>query len=169
MTQHLPDLTVRPARQNDISELRALLNEIVELGGTTAIETPLTDEMFKAYFLHGDAHICCNVAVTRSGNLAGFQAVERHPNLPDDWADIATFARLAPKTPGVGTAMFAVTQAFAKNEGVIAINATIRADNSGGLAYYDKMGFETYAVDKNVPLLNGTPIDRISKRLFLRA
>jgi hypothetical protein len=44
------------------------------------------------------------------------------------------------------------------------INATIRADNTGGLAYYAKMGFETYGITKDVPLLDGTPVDRINKR-----
>ena len=93
----------------------------------------------------------------------GFQAIARHPELPDDWADIATFARVIPKTPGVGRALFAKTRTQAKNTGISTISATIRADNRGGLIFYEKMGFQTYSVAKDAPLEGGTLIDRISK------
>ncbi len=51
--------------------------------------------------------------------------------------------------------------------GIVAINATIRKDNTGGIAYYIKMGFEIYALARDVTMLDGTKIDRISKRLLL--
>jgi L-amino acid N-acyltransferase YncA len=162
-----PDIVTRPATPNDTSELRRLLNEIIDIGGTTAIETQLTDDAFGDYFLHGESHLCCHVAVDGSGNLAGFQTLARHVKLSDDWADIATFARVKPKSVGVGTALFAKTKFYAKQKGIIAINATIRADNEGGLIYYDKMGFETYSLSKDVPLNDGTRVDRISKRFLL--
>ncbi|MEM9148767.1 MAG: GNAT family N-acetyltransferase, partial [Pseudomonadota bacterium] len=55
----------------------------------------------------------------------------------------------------------------AKNAGLIALNATIRADNRVGLAYYSRMGFQDYAVRPAVPLADGSPVDRISKRFDL--
>ena len=60
--------------------------------------------------------------------------------------------------------MFAATRERARALGVAAINATIRADNSGGLAFYSRMGFVDHHVDKAVPLKSGLPVDRISKR-----
>lgn len=48
-------------------------------------------------------------------------------------------------------------------------NATIRADNAGGLAYYARMGFQDYAVARGVPLADGTPVDRISRRYLVGA
>ena len=87
-----------------------------------------------------------------------------YSKLPDNWADISTFARVTGKIVGVGTVLFLNTQIVARKSGVIAINATIRADNVGGLAYYDKMGFETYHVHKDIPLSEGTQVDRIAKR-----
>jgi len=163
-----PDIITRPATQNDTSELCRLLNEIIDIGGTTAIEIQLTDDAFGDHFLHGDTHICCFVAVDGTGRLAGFQTLERCEKLQDNWADIATFARVKPKSVGVGTALFAKTKLYAKQKGIAAINATIRADNEGGLIYYDKMGFEAYSVSKDVPLKDGTRIDRISKRFFVK-
>ena len=46
--------------------------------------------------------------------------------------------------------------------GLAAINATIRADNYAGIPYYEKLGFETYAVAEGLPLGDGTPVDRAS-------
>lgn len=167
MNTNKTGIKTRLATSNDIGELCRLLNEIIDIGGTTAIETQLTDDAFGNYFLHGESHLCCFVAIDEMGKLAGFQTLERHVKLLDDWASIATFARVKPKTSGVGTALFAKTKLYAKQKGIAAINATIRADNDGGLIYYDKMGFETYSVSKDVPLNDSTPVDRISKRYFV--
>jgi len=71
---------------------------------------------------------------------------------------------MKPKLPGVGTALFAVTRMRARELGLIAINAAIRVDNRSGLAFYEKMGFRTYRTLHDVPLSDGTPIDRVLKR-----
>jgi len=84
-------------------------------------------------------------------------------DLDEGWVNIATFARVKPKIPGVGTSLFTTIRSYARQNAIKHINATIRADNASGLAYYDKMGFKDYSVAKNVPLLDGTQIDRISK------
>ena len=157
-------LTVRPATAHDVAELATLLNTIIEIGGTTAFEQPLSDAEFGEAFLAGDGHICCFVAEAEDGSLAGFQSLERHALLPNDWGNISTFARVEPKVRGVGTALFAATLEHAREAGVVAINARIRADNTGGLAFYEKIGFSTYDVDAGVPLSDGTPVDRISKK-----
>ena len=160
-------MTIRPAIAEDADALSALLNAIIEIGGTTAIENPLTPAEFRSWFITNPDSLSCAVAVDRGGGLAGFQALQLNRDLPQDWADIATFARVAPKLTGVGTALFEQTRSIADGLGVRFINATIRADNAQGLGYYAKMGFETYAVKQQVPLTNGTPVDRISKRYAL--
>lgn len=158
-------LIIRPAVAGDAEPLAELLNEIIRAGGTTALETPLAPAQFADAFLKGPDFISCYVAEDpASGVPVGFQSLERHYELPAGWADIGTFARMRPKLPGVGTALFAVTQVKARELGIVAINAAIRADNRGGLAYYDKMGFETYMVLPAMPLKDGTPVDRILKR-----
>lgn len=161
------DILVREATIEDGSRLRELLNEIIEVGGTTAIETPLGLEEFANYYLHGENYICCFMAEDKNGIALGFQSLEYHPKLPTDWADIATFARIRPKVRGIGTALFSHSKAHAEKAGIIGINATIRADNSGGIAYYEKMGFRTYSIAKDVPLADGRLMDRVSKRLLL--
>lgn len=62
------------------------------------------------------------------------------------------------KISGVGSALFPATRAAAEELGLEFINATIRADNVGGLAYYAKLGFQLYDRLVQVPLLNGTAV-----------
>jgi len=157
------DLRIRKARAADADELTALLNEIIAAGGTTAMEEPLSPDQLRDWFIDGQSALTCHLAETDDG-LAGFQFLSLYPDLPKGWADIGTFSRISPKIPGVGTALFAATLKAARSLDIEFINATIRADNSGGLGYYGKIGFETYSTTKDVPLSDGTPVDRINKR-----
>jgi len=130
-------LNIRKADPADARELSEILNEIIAIGGTTAIETPLSPEELADWFITGEWPLTCHVAESSSG-LAGFQSLSLYGNPPKGWADIATFARQNPKIPGVGTALFAATLAVAEEHNIEFINATIRADNAGGLAYYER-------------------------------
>lgn len=160
---------IRPVAPDDIPELCKLVNEIIAIGGTTAFETPMTVDTFLESFFRSQIQISMLVAEGESGELLGFQVLTTHEKLPDDWADIATFARVGSQAAGVGSALFAETLALARKFGIGAINATIRADNIGGLAYYERMGFLTYKVDRDVPLKSGRLVDRVSKSLRVSA
>ncbi|MEO8746404.1 MAG: hypothetical protein ABI379_01920 [Rhodanobacter sp.] len=161
-------LEVRPVTAADAAELAALLNAIIARGGTTALEEPFTPERLDEVYLTGPGVLSCVAAVgSDNGHLAGFQTLVRAPCLPKDWGDIATFSRVGGTQKGTGTALFVATRANARMHRLATINATIRADNTGGLAYYSRMGFIDYGVDHAVPLGNGTPVDRIHKRYML--
>jgi ribosomal protein S18 acetylase RimI-like enzyme len=167
MTAHAP-IPVRPTEPADISALTAIINAIIAIGGTTAYQDPFTEATLGAHLLDDPRLICCHTALDPADGLpAGYQVLKRHPDLPEDWGDIASFARPAPKLPGVGRALFSATSAFARDNGLVAINATIRADNQSGLGYYGRIGFEDYAVARAIPLKDGTPVDRVSKRFML--
>ena len=157
------ELRIRPAGPDDTEPLRRILNEIIAIGGTTAFETPLSAAEFDDCFLRGAECICCLIAETAAGEALGFQSLTSKPGLPEGWADIATFTQRAPRRPGVGAALFRSTERAARDLGILAINATIRADNASGIPYYEKMGFQTWSLAPAVPLNDGTPIDRVSK------
>ncbi|MEM6489086.1 MAG: GNAT family N-acetyltransferase [Pseudomonadota bacterium] len=159
-------MAVRTAVPGDAAALSALLNAIIRQGGTTAMQTPFDENGFRAAFIAGDGVLACMVAEA-AGQPVGFQFLGRHPALPPGWVDIASFARQAPKLPGVGRALFPRTLERARALGAPAINATIRADNASGLGYYAAMGFRRYRVARSVPLADGTPVDRISMRFDL--
>jgi L-amino acid N-acyltransferase YncA len=162
------DLQVRPVRREDAAELAELLNAIIARGGTTALQEPFTPEALDRTYLTGPEVLGCFVAVDpATGRLEGFQTLGRYAGLPEDVGDIGTFARVDGTQRGVGTALFAATVEHALRLGLSAINATIRADNAGGLAFYGRLGFRDHAVTPAVPLKDGTPVDRIHKRFGL--
>ena len=161
-------IAVRPARPDDADALCDLLNEIIARGGTTAFQKILTPNEFSKMYLENQRTVSCFVACHVDGTRLGFQHVDSNPKLPDDWVDIATFAKVNSPVRGVGTALFQETRRAASEAGFAAINATIRADNVSGLGYYSKMGFIDYAVAEAVPLRDGTPVDRISKKYLLK-
>ncbi len=161
-------ITIRPLMREDVADACRILNEIIEIGGTTAFEIPFTEALFAQSYLDGPDKVCTHVALDEQGEVAGFQWLGTYEELPKDCADIATFTRREPVLRGAGRALFAETARMAAALGFNAINATIRADNAMGLRYYDKMGFQDYSVAYGVPLRDGTPVNRISKRFELR-
>jgi GNAT superfamily N-acetyltransferase len=170
LAAHMPSrrIEVRGAAPGDAGEMAALLNAIIAQGGTTALEQAFTPELFALAYLDGPDVLYCFVAVdVDTQRIEGFQTLGRYAGLPDDVGDIGTFARIDGKQRGVGSALFAATRARARGLGLTAINATIRADNAGGLAFYGKQGFEDHSVRTAVPLKDGRPVDRVSKRFRL--
>lgn len=161
-------LTVRPARQADAAAMAELINAIIAIGGTTAYEDPFDAASMDAAYISLPQLVSCFVAEL-DGAIIGFQGLMRsfdpHDPLPDGWATIGTFARVGLTQRGVGGALFAATLQAARAAGISVIDATIRADNTGGLAFYSRQGFVDYDRLKAVPLKNGTPVDRIRKRL----
>ena len=159
-------LTIRPYAPGDEGALCEVINAIIAAGGTTAHETPFTPEGLVDHALAGARVLCCHVALW-DGVPVGFQSVTRNPRLPPGWGDMSSFTRREPKVPGAGRALFAATRARAGALGLVALNATIRADNGPGLGYYSAMGFQDYDVVRAVPLSDGRPVDRLRKRLIL--
>lgn len=155
---------VRAAVSGDAPQMVTLLNAVIAAGGSTAHETQFDDEKMRAQYIAPPTLISCHVAIT-NGRLSGFQLLKQDDR--EGWAIIASFVALDRGKMGIGQKLFAATKFAAKQAGVKTIDATIRADNTGGLKYYSGLGFADYDVLKQVPLRDGTPIDRIRKRLDL--
>lgn len=158
---------VRPAVSADAPQMSKLINAVIAIGGTTAYETPLDADYIRRRFIAPDNNISCHVAIA-NGRLAGFQSlIWGNDTMPDGWSVIATFVGLDRAKMGIGKKLFSATRFAAKAAEVKTIDATIRADNIGGLKYYGGLGFTDYDVLKDIPLNDGTPVDRIRKRLDL--
>lgn len=148
-------------------DMAGILNEIIEVGGTTAITNPVTSQDMKARLLQAPPRSAWHVAEREDGLVLGFQWIEPAAYLPVEAAEIATFARIGHTGHGVGSALFEATRKAAVQLDYHWINANIRADNTSGLTYYQSRGFEDYARKTNVELSNGLIVDKVLKRFDL--
>ena len=164
-------LAVRHARREDAAEMAELINAIIAIGGTTAYEEPFDAESMDGAYISLPELVSCLVAEA-DGRIVGFQGLMRSFDpadpLPRGWATIGTFARVGLTQRGVGGALFAQTLVTARKADITTIDATIRADNAGGLAFYARQGFVDYHRLVGLPLRNGAPVDRIRKRFDIR-
>ncbi|MHA1523951.1 MAG: GNAT family N-acetyltransferase [Alphaproteobacteria bacterium] len=156
-------LYIRAALKQDACAMASILNEIISIGGTTAHRQPFDEQSVIKDFISPQLGISCFVAIDGSCFL-GFQALEwSDPNwpgdnpLPADWAIVATFVDARAHKRGVGRKLFANTAKTAKEAGVCFIDATIRKENKGGQAFYQRIGFKKYR----------TTVESISKRFSL--
>ncbi len=157
----------------DADAMSALINPIIAEGSTTAHRNGFDAARMLHHYIAPPHHISC-VTAWEGDTLLGFQSLvwsdpdyNGHGKLPGDWAVIGSFVQPHGQGKGVGRAMFAVTREIARQVGVVAIDATIRADNVPGLRYYSKMGFQDFDRLNAVPLSDGTLVDRIRKRYDL--
>ena len=163
-------IEVRAATKDDAEALSGILNAIINAGGTTAHQSPFDASRMHRHYIAPDNLVCCSVAEI-DGRIAGFQTLmwpdEMGQPFPKGWAVIASFVSLDAAGQGIGRALFAATKASALAASVHTIDATIRADNLGGLAYYQSLGFTDYDILRNVPLRDGNRVDRIRKKLAI--
>ncbi|WP_299401410.1 GNAT family N-acetyltransferase [uncultured Roseobacter sp.] len=157
-------IRVRKAMALDAGSMARLLNAIIEKGGTTALTRPVTGEDLQQWMASAPERSAWHVALDDAEEVVGFQWISPHPDLPPEAVDVATFVQMGKTGLGIGSALFTATSQAAKSLGYIWINATIRADNEGGLTYYQSRGFRDWHFDENVALESGQIVNKISKR-----
>lgn len=158
---------IRPAGTLDAGPMAELLNAIIARGDTTAMTEPVTRDNVADWMATAPERSAWHLAEDPGGQVMGFQWIAPHPGLPPEACDIATFVRIGQTGLGIGSRLFEASQRAARNLGYAWINAAIRADNAGGLAYYQSRGFEDYARLTDQPLGDGRLVDKILKRYDL--
>ena len=163
-------MIIRPATADDAPDMVAVLNPIIAAGGTTAHLRPFDAERMQHHYVTPNRKISCTVAED-AGRVIGFQSLnwpeDDDDSFAKDWAIIASFVAPDAAGKGVGPQLFAATKIAAREAGVAVIDATIRADNVPGLRYYSGLGFVDYELLENVPLGDGSLVDRVRKRYDL--
>lgn len=142
-----------------------ILNAIIARGGSTALTNPVDAGEIAGWM--ADPRSAWHVAENDAGLVLGFQWIAPAGYLPADAAEIATFAGIGHTDLGIGSALFRATERAARALGYTWINASIRADNTGGLAFYQSRGFEDYGRIDGDLAANGQGVDRILKRYDL--
>lgn len=158
---------VRPAIQLDAPSMAKLLNAIIAAGGTTAMTNEVTGPDLAQWMAENDGQSAWHVAVDQTEEVVGFQWIAPHAGLPPDACDIATFVQVGQTGLGIGSKLFEATRRAAKSIGYTWINANIRADNEGGLIYYQSRGFVDYCQIEGHRLDNGQIVDKVLKRFDL--
>lgn len=162
----MTDIIIRRAGDMDCRAIADLLNEVIEIGGTTAYTTAVTSQYIQTK-MRSEARNAWHLAEDAAGELLGFQWIAEADYLPNEAAEIATFARVGKTGLGIGSKLFKATKKAAQALGYSWINANIRADNTGGQIYYQSRGFENYGGQKGIQLADGTVVDKVLKRYDL--
>lgn len=160
-------IRVRRAGRLDLRQMAEFLNEITSAGGTSAIAQEITAQDLSASMAKHGAACAWHVAEDEGGAILGFQYIEPHADLPPEACSIATFAKAGRTGLGIGSALFEETKKAARALGYRWISAHIRADNEGGLIYYQSRGFEDYGRISRPRLANGAGVDQVLKRYDL--
>lgn len=160
-------ITVRPPITFDTADMARLLNEIINVGGTTAIIRPVTGQDLAEWINTDPDQSAWHVAVDSDEHIVGFQWITSADYLPTEAAEIATFVQMGQTGLGIGSALFDATHKAAKALGYAWINANIRADNEGGLIYYQSRGFQDYRVIEGYKMADGQVVDKRLKRFDL--
>ena len=154
-------LIARPMRASDVPACVEIINHIISLGGTTAHEDPYTVDDFD-YFTDPDI---VNV-VEADGRIAGFQAVFAQDD-PRVYS-VGSFTDQRNPVKGAGAVLMDKMKEDCRAAGGQSIIAKITSDNTGGLVFYSKMGFEDESIIANDHTRkDGTTVDRVIKRFVL--
>lgn len=151
----------------DLPDMARLLNEIIAKGGSTALARPVTGDDLAEWMSFAPDRNAWHVALDGQERVVGFQWIEPKETLPPEAADIATFVQVGQTGLGIGSKLFDATKQAAKELGYVWINANIRADNEGGLIYYQSRGFQDYGVVEGHKMANGQIVDKRLKRYDL--
>ena len=157
-------ITVARATPLDAAPMADLLNAIILAGGTTAKTEPVTRSDILDWMDHDPTRAVWHVARDDTGTVCGFQYIEPHADLPLHACDIASFVRISSTGLGIGSALFTATARAAKSLGYRWISANIRADNEGGLIYYQSRGFRDYGRIEGHQLASGQIVDKVLMR-----
>jgi len=144
---------------DDIPACVAIINHIIAQGGSTAHEDPFDEAGFEADYFRKPPVV--NVVID-DARIVGFQAAfEVEPGI----YSIGSFTDRQHPVRGAGRALFDKTLADCRARGGEAILARITRDNTGGLAFYSRLGFHDYQViPDSHQRPDGTMVDRIVKR-----
>ncbi|WP_294227791.1 GNAT family N-acetyltransferase [uncultured Shimia sp.] len=160
-------ITIQKGAAVDLRQTAELLNEIIAIGGSTAMTNPMSREDLEGWLMADPDKSNWHVALTEDGTLLGFQWIGPWGDLPPEACAIGTFVKAGRTGLGIGTKLFDASVKAADALGYTWMDAEIRADNSGGLAYYQSRGFEDYRTLRDVPLDDGTFVQKICKRYDL--
>ena len=158
---------VRIAGPADARSIAEMLSDVLFSADASTLQGPVDTATIRKWMATAPERANWVVAEDDIGAILGLQWIEPHADLPPEAANIATFVRPGRQQLGVGSALFSATAKAARALGYVWINATIRADNAGGITYYQSRGFRVWKHEQDVEIAPGRRVGRVLKRYDL--
>jgi L-amino acid N-acyltransferase YncA len=139
-----PNVTIRPAHEDDAAGMIAVLNPIIDAGNLTIMHGPLTVADQVGYIRGFPARGIFRVAVCNdSRRIVGMQSIEQASPSPvmSHVGDISTFVDLHLRGRGIGTVLTRAAIELARQRGYLKIIASVRADNPSAIEFYQRQQF----------------------------
>ena len=139
-------MIIRPSLPTDAPGISRVLTALTEAG----LRRTASDADFAlGNYIEHPNRIECSVATDPEGVILGFQAllmaVEGNQyGVTPGWGIIGTHIHPEAIRQGIGGKLFTATRQAALKANLKYIDATIKSYNTGGLAYYESVGFCTY-------------------------
>lgn len=139
-------MRIRAAVSSDAMSMSVMLKHLVTAGNR---KSPADEAFVLSNYIEDPERVVCFVVFDGTENLLGFQSLKwaiqgNTYDTPVGWGIIGTHVALKAGRQGVGTNLFEVTKAAARDAGLESIEAYIGSANHEDQAYYEKIGFRTY-------------------------
>jgi len=162
--------SIRLASTQDAEGIVTVLERIASERVFSAIEEPWPVERQRDYLRSLSTREVFHVAVARSGEVIGFQSLERWSPLVDSMrhvGQLGTFLLTEWRRRGVGHALFRTTASFARSSGYRKLLIQVRASNTAGRSFYERLGFIPCGRLTRQVVIDGQEDDEILMEFFL--
>ncbi|RJP67873.1 MAG: GNAT family N-acetyltransferase [Candidatus Abyssobacteria bacterium SURF_17] len=166
------EILIRPARLDDAEHIARILNQVIESGAYTVLDTLFTVDDERTFITNFPEHGVFHVAeCSRSRAIHGFQTIEPFSALPTKAfhhvASIGTFIDMEHRRRGIGARLSETTFEAAKRKGYEKIFTYVRSDNRASLAFHLKLGFRIIGIAERQAKLRGGYVDEVLIEKFL--
>lgn len=159
------ELVIRPVTRDDAEAIVGILNPIIEAGGYTVLDTPLSVEAERRYIRAFSRRGVFLVAERgQEGKVVGFQSMEPFASYTrafDHVAVVGTFVELSLRRHGIGTRLSEVGFEAARRLGYEKVFSYVRADNLDSLAFHLHLGYRIVGTLEKHARIAGSYIDEI--------
>ena len=141
----LDGLVVRRATPADAAGVARILNEVIEDGRFSLLDTPFSEEAERAYIEALPERGFIHVGELPGEGIVGFETLEPYAGFVthelDHVATMGTWVDAGYRRRGIGRALWRATREAALADGFEKIVTDVRADNDGSLAFHRSLGF----------------------------
>jgi L-amino acid N-acyltransferase YncA len=158
-------IRIRPVRVEDAEGVIGVLNPLIQSRDHTVLDRVLTVNEERSFISGFPKRGVFHVAERDpDGLIVGFQNVEPFATYTGAFAHvgvIGTYVDPSGHRQGIGRLLFESTRLVAREKGYEKFFAFVRADNTGALSFYKRIGFNVIGVAKHHAKINGKYVDEV--------